>query len=66
MLTALVPSLFQNKLQEDFDTVQTMLEEKDREIESLTKELTDRSPTQSDEHSLVVRKQHVSSQTFLS
>ena len=30
---------FQSKLQEDFDTVQNMLEEKQREIEALTREL---------------------------
>ena len=47
-------SLFQSKLQEDFDTVQVMLEDKEREIEQLTKELTDRSPDAGDEHALVV------------
>ncbi|CAL1542040.1 unnamed protein product [Lymnaea stagnalis] len=32
---------FQNELQEDYDTVQSMLEEKEKEIESLTRELID-------------------------
>ena len=45
---------FQSKLQEDFDTVQVMLEDKEREIEQLTKELTDKSPESTDDHSLVV------------
>ena len=36
--------LLQVKLQEDFDTVQIMLEEKEKEIEVLTKELTEKSP----------------------
>ena len=31
-----------------------MLEDKEREIEQLTKELTDRSPTAGDEHAIVV------------
>ena len=35
---------FQGKLQEDFDTVQAMLEEKQKEIESLTQELADIRP----------------------
>ena len=30
---------FQNKLQEDFDTVQAMLEEKQKDIDMLTKDL---------------------------
>ena len=33
-----------------------MLEDKEREIEQLTKELTDRSPTAGDEHAVVVSK----------
>ncbi|XP_071108660.1 extracellular matrix-binding protein ebh-like isoform X2 [Haliotis cracherodii] len=32
---------FQTELQKDFDTVQSMLEEKEREIETLTRELTE-------------------------
>ncbi|XP_065929018.1 A-kinase anchor protein 9 isoform X18 [Magallana gigas] len=45
-LTAEVESLsdFQYKLQEDFDTVQQMLEEKEREIDTLSKELGERTP----------------------
>ncbi|XP_061193837.1 golgin subfamily B member 1-like [Saccostrea echinata] len=35
---------FQNKLQEDFDTVQQMLEEKEKEIDTLTRELSERVP----------------------
>ncbi|XP_052683301.1 A-kinase anchor protein 9-like isoform X11 [Crassostrea angulata] len=44
-LTAEVESLsdFQYKLQEDFDTVQQMLEEKEREIDTLSKELGERT-----------------------
>ncbi|KAH3717233.1 hypothetical protein DPMN_060014, partial [Dreissena polymorpha] len=45
---------FQTKLQEDYETVQNMLEEKCREIESLTRELMERSPESlGDEHTLV-------------
>lgn len=44
----------QSKLQEDYETVQNMLEEKYKEIESLTKELTEKSPEHAEEHALVV------------
>ena len=54
MLPINVMITFQSKLQEDFDTVQVMLEDKEREIEQLTKELTDKSPESTDDHSLVV------------
>lgn len=36
--------IFQSKLQEDYDTVQTMLEEKQHEIESLSKDLLELQP----------------------
>lgn len=45
---------FQSKLQEDYETVQTMLEEKDKEVEALHNELTEKAPDQSGEHALVV------------
>lgn len=47
---------FQSKLQEDYETVQTMLEEKDKEVETLHNELTEKAPDQSGEHALVVSK----------
>ena len=40
----------QNKLQEDFDMVQAMLEEKEKEIDMLTQELTQKH---SDDESVV-------------
>ena len=58
----MVCAQFQTKLQEDFDTVQVMLEDKEREIEQLTKELTDRSPTAGDEHAIVVSSDPVENQ----
>ena len=45
--------LFQNKLQEDFDTVQQMLEEKEREIDTLTRELSERMPGEDHSEELV-------------
>ena len=44
---------FQNKLQEDFDTVQQMLEEKEREIDTLTRELSERMPGEDHSEELV-------------
>ena len=40
-LTSLWCCVFQVELQKDFDTVQSMLDEKEREMEALTKELLD-------------------------
>ena len=40
-LASLWCCMFQVELQKDFDTVQSMLDEKEREMEALTKELLD-------------------------
>ncbi|XP_023932466.1 A-kinase anchor protein 9-like [Lingula anatina] len=56
---------FQSKLQEDYDTVQTMLEEKQKEIENLSKELEEARPMgatpelqlQYEQHIIVLEKE---------
>nr|XP_022305120.1 A-kinase anchor protein 9-like isoform X5 [Crassostrea virginica] len=51
---------FQNKLQEDFDTVQQMLEEKEREIDTLTKELSERMPGEDHSEELLKLEMEIS------
>ncbi|XP_078321602.1 uncharacterized protein LOC111112099 isoform X12 [Crassostrea virginica] len=51
---------FQNKLQEDFDTVQQMLEEKEREIDTLTRELSERMPGEDHSEELLKLEMEIS------